>query len=36
MKRGEECELQINREQAQQDAEDVKLGREEKLWLKRE
>ena len=36
MKRGEECEMQIDKEQAQQDAEDVKLGWEGKLRLKRE
>ena len=36
MERGEECEMQIDREQAQQDAVDVKLGWEGKLRLKRE
>ena len=36
MKRGEECEMQIDREQAQQDVVDVKLGWEGALRLKRE
>ena len=36
MKRGEECEMQIDREQAQQDPVDVKLEWEGALRLKRE